>query len=103
MWGQWVIHSTGLVSDRLRPVVRRYRRPIRSALSTAYSNAELGEKQLGFGGVLVFCRRASVRLLDKSVGNQAIENQAFICTQIFAPVSSSTRRQHPKGSPVLRW
>jgi hypothetical protein len=50
---------------------------------TTHSKAELGEKQLGFGGVLVFCDRVSVSLLDKSVGNQAIESQAFICTQIL--------------------
>ena len=31
---------------------------------TTYSDAELGEKQIGFGGVLVFCNGASISLLD---------------------------------------
>ena len=38
-------------------------------LTAANSNAELCEKQLGFGGVLVFCNGVSVSQLDKSTGN----------------------------------
>ena len=41
---------------------------------TTYSDAELGEKQIGFGGALVFCNRASISLLDESIGYQAIES-----------------------------
>jgi len=53
------------------------------ALAAAYSDAQLSEKQLGFGGVLIVCDRMSVSLLDKSVSNQTIKGQPFICIQIF--------------------
>ena len=50
---------------------------------TTYSDAELGEKQIGFGGVLVFCNGASISLLDKSIGYQAIESLLFTPIETF--------------------
>ena len=35
--------------------------------------------------MLVVCNGVSTSLLDKSIGNQAIKSQAFICIQIFNP------------------
>jgi hypothetical protein len=43
----------------------------------------LGEKQIGFGGVLVFCNGASISLLDESIGYQAIENLLFTPIETF--------------------
>ena len=57
---------------------------LRSDSAAAYSNAELGEKQLGFGGMLVFCNGASISLLDESICYQAIESQPFIPTETFS-------------------
>jgi len=54
-------------------------------LAAAYSNTELAQKQLGFGGVFVVCNGVPISLLDKSIGNQAIKSQPFICIQIFGP------------------
>ena len=51
----------------------------------AYSNTESGEKQPGFCGVLVVCNGLSISLLDKSISNQAIDNQPFVRIQIFGP------------------
>jgi hypothetical protein len=67
-------------------------------LPTTYSNAELGEKQLGFGGVLVFCDRVSVGLLDKSIGNQPIKSEPFICIQIFGPFHAPSGHDVAKDS-----
>ena len=53
--------------------------------AAAYSNAELREKDLRFGGVSVFYNGVTVRLLDESIGNQAVQSQAFICIQICRP------------------
>ncbi len=53
-------------------------------LAAAYSNTELAQKQLGFGGVFVVCNEVPISLLDKSIGNQAIKSQPFICIQILA-------------------
>jgi hypothetical protein len=77
-------------------MVHCYRRLIGPSSSTTYPNAELGEKQLGFGGVLVFGDRVSIGLLDKSIGNQAIENHAFIRIQAFGPF------QAPPGDNVTK-
>ena len=54
-------------------------------LAAAYSNTELAQKQLGFGGMFVVCNGVPISLLDKSIGNQAIKSQPFICVQIFGP------------------
>ena len=54
-------------------------------LAAAYSNTELAQKQLGFGGVFVVRNGVPISLLDKSIGNQAIKSQPFICIQIFGP------------------
>jgi hypothetical protein len=43
----------------------------------------LGEKQIGFGGVLVFCNGASISLLDESIGYQAIESLPFTPIETF--------------------
>ena len=52
-------------------------------LASAYSHEELGEKDLRFGGVPVFCNGVAISLLDKSVCNQAIDSLPFPCIQIF--------------------
>jgi hypothetical protein len=43
----------------------------------------LGEKQIGFGGALVFCNGASISLLDESIGYQAIESLLFTPIETF--------------------
>jgi hypothetical protein len=35
----------------------------------------------------------SISLLDKSIGNQALKSQPFICTQIFDPFDPSSKVQ----------
>ena len=69
---------------------------------TTYSDAELGEKQIGFGGVLVFCNGASISLLDESIGYQAIESPLFTPIETFGLFHAPPGDPH-KGSPVLRW
>ena len=54
-------------------------------LAAAYANAELGEKQLGFGGVLIVCNGVSIGPFDKSVRYEAIKSLPFIYIQIFGP------------------
>jgi hypothetical protein len=48
------------------------------------NDAELGEKQIGFGGVLVFCNGASISLLDESIGYQAIESRLLPLSRLSA-------------------
>jgi hypothetical protein len=61
---------------------------------TTYSDAELGEKQTGFGGVLVFCNGASISLLDESIGYQAIDVLFEVCST-FTRVTACTLALSP--------
>ena len=55
-----------------------------------------GEKQIGFGGVLVFCNGASISLLDRSIGYQAIESL------LFTPVETFGLFHAPPGDDITK-
>jgi hypothetical protein len=52
---------------------------------TAYSDAQLGKKNLGLGGVLVSRGGCIVCWFDVSTRYQAIKRLFFSCTRIFSP------------------
>jgi hypothetical protein len=62
----------------------------------------LGEKQIGFGGVLVFCNGASISLLDESIGYQAIESLLFTPIETFGLLNEESRSTPPGQSASSR-
>ena len=56
----------------------------------------MGEKQIGFVGVLVFCNGASISLLDESIGYQAIESL------LFTPIETFGLFHAPPGDDITK-
>ena len=85
----------------LRAILEKAKLSISDALAAAYSHAELGEKDLRLGSVLVFCNGVSISGLDKSMSNQAIESPPFICIQIFGALHAPSANDVAKDRQFL--
>jgi hypothetical protein len=85
----------------LRAILEKAKLSISDALAAAYSHAELGEKDLRLGSVLVFCNGVSISGLDKSMSNQAIESPPFICIQIFGTLHAPSANDVAKDRQFL--
>ena len=70
--------------------------PASAPTLSPYSDAELGEKQIGFVGVLVFCNGVSISLLDESIGYQAIESL------LFTPIETFGLFHAPPGDDITK-
>ena len=88
----------------LEPILRAILEKAKLSISgapAAYSHAELGEKDLRLGSVLVFCNGVSISGLDKSMSNQAIESPPFICIQIFGALHAPSANDVAKDRQFL--
>ena len=85
---QWSVGDNG-ASRALNLIIRAFCQKTvwsRSAAGSsfaAYSSAELGYKQSGFGGGF---KGVPIGLLDESISNQAIKSSPFVCVQSFSPL-----------------
>jgi hypothetical protein len=97
------INSSGVaeLEPILRAILEKAKPSISGALAAAYSHAELGEKDLRLGSVLVFCNGVSISGLDKSMSNQAIESPPFICIQIFGALHAPSANDVAKDRQFL--